>query len=638
TGNTGTTASNFIGTLNNNPIFFKANGASVGYLPNSASGNISWGMNNAATAGLANISIGHFIGGNNQTGYYNIGMGYSVLSSNTTGVANIGMGYGAADANTTGNYNVALGVYALSDNQTGGDNTAIGSYALNNATGGSNNVGIGTNSLNSIRLGSNNVAIGNDAGYSDTGSNNIFLGANAGYNETGSNKLYIANSKTNPLIYGDFTNSTLTVNGDVGIGTNTPAYPLDIISPNNVGGTYSTLIRGQNSAGYRDVFMVRVKDTITDIAADYNGLYTINTHLSFSTNAGGGIGNATEKMRILANGNVGIGTTAPNAKLHAVTTGSKSADCIGAIFTNTATSSTSGVTKVGVQIQSSGSWNSLFSSNIGLLVSSTTGGAQNYDAIFNGGGNVGIGTGFPTQASLVVGSSQNWNIASYGFLNSSGNTGTSGGTNPFSIYATARIAATEFDAYSDARIKNIQGITNNADDLNTITQLRITNYHFIDTLAKGNKLYKKVIAQEVEKIYPNAVTKLTDVIPDIYQMTTINNGRVTMLNNLKAGERVKLITKDKTEIVEIINADASGFNVNMEGTGQVFVYGREVKDFRAVDYEALTTLNISATQELLKIIRELQTENKTLRTEMASVNTDIENIKRVLNLTAGKGK
>ena len=30
----------------------------------------------------------------------------------------------------------------------------------------------------------------------------------------------------------------------------------------------------------------------------------------------------------------------------------------------------------------------------------------------------------------------------------------------------------------------------------------------------------------------------------------------------------------------------------------VFVYGREVKDFRNVDYEAIAMLNVSATQEL----------------------------------------
>jgi hypothetical protein len=33
---------------------------------------------------------------------------------------------------------------------------------------------------------------------------------------------------------------------------------------------------------------------------------------------------------------------------------------------------------------------------------------------------------------------------------------------------------------------------------------------------------------------------------------------------------------------------------------EIFVYGKEVIDFHIVDYEALSTLNISATQELSK--------------------------------------
>lgn len=46
------------------------------------------------------------------------------------------------------------------------------------------------------------------------GSGNVFLGAGAGENETGSGKLYIDNSNTStPLLYGDFSNDLLKVNG-----------------------------------------------------------------------------------------------------------------------------------------------------------------------------------------------------------------------------------------------------------------------------------------------------------------------------------------------------------------------------------------------------------------------------------------
>jgi len=51
-----------------------------------------------------------------------------------------------------------------------------------------------------------------------TGSNNIFIGYQSGFNESGSNKLYIDNSNTTtPLIYGDFSKDSLSINGKLNI-------------------------------------------------------------------------------------------------------------------------------------------------------------------------------------------------------------------------------------------------------------------------------------------------------------------------------------------------------------------------------------------------------------------------------------
>ncbi len=75
--------------------------------------------------------------------------------------------------------------------------------------------------------GNNNVAIGLGAGYSNvSGSNNIFLGVQAGYNETGRNKLYIENSNSaTPLIYGEFDNDLLRINGTLDIN-NAFTFPI----------------------------------------------------------------------------------------------------------------------------------------------------------------------------------------------------------------------------------------------------------------------------------------------------------------------------------------------------------------------------------------------------------------------------
>ena len=74
---------------------------------------------------------------------------------------------------------------------------------------------------------SNNVMIGFGAGADNQGDGSVMIGHYAGENETGSNKLYIANSNTNtPLIYGEFDNNLLRINGTLNING---AYTFPII-------------------------------------------------------------------------------------------------------------------------------------------------------------------------------------------------------------------------------------------------------------------------------------------------------------------------------------------------------------------------------------------------------------------------
>ncbi len=87
----------------------------------------------------------------------------------------------------------------------------------NTGTGGSENTAIGSLALRSNIAGVHNTAIGYRAGHNSTGSGNLFIGANAGLNETGNNTLHIKNSSdfiSGPLIYGEFDNDLVRVNGD----------------------------------------------------------------------------------------------------------------------------------------------------------------------------------------------------------------------------------------------------------------------------------------------------------------------------------------------------------------------------------------------------------------------------------------
>ncbi len=147
-------------------------------------------------------------------------------------------------------------------------------------------------------------------------------------------------------------------------------------------------------------------------------------------------------------------------------------------------------------------------------------------------GNVGIGTTSPTKGLLDV----EGNVQRAGSNNASNFVGPTsaieGAARPrrrhlhFSPEGDAIVGAS-FLAISDARIKNIEGRSESAADLQKLLQIEVTDYRYKDIVEKGNRPTKKVIAQQVEKIFPQAVNRHTDVVPDIYQKASIKNGWVS---------------------------------------------------------------------------------------------------------------
>jgi hypothetical protein len=568
-----------------------------------------------------NVFIGHDSGRTNITGFSNTGIGKGALQ-NSTGSINTAVGRNALNTLTTGGLNTAIGEAALLSATTSSSNTAIGGSALRSNITGNFNVAIGKD-VGFQNNGANNTFIGGQSGFFNTGSRNVFLGYSSGYNETGDDKLYIDNTNTsNPLIYGDFSTDLLRINGTLNVNN---AYSLptiagvanQILQTNGAGVTSwvnaSTLTIAENDP--------KVGSTALNKVAKWNGS-TLVDGLLFD------------------NGNrIGIGTNNPSALL-SVGSNMSTFGLINSVVINT-------------------------TGNAPLFVGETTGGkgiilgydgnniqgrsgvnfATNGDLVLNNyGGNVGVGTLTPTQAKLVVNGSEN-NTLAYGYLNSAGSTGSTGSsTNPYSIYASQRIAATEFNAFSDTRIKKILSRSKSNDDLAIISKIQITNYKHIDTIANPNKIIKKVIAQELKVVYPNAVSTHQDFIPNVYQLSEIKNGSVTVANDFKAGDSVKLIFTEGEEIVTIKSATSTRFEINSNKSGKVFVYGKRVNDFHTVDYEALSTLNISATQELLKRIEDLEKEKYNLKTEIQNlktevstlkdIKTDVENLKLLLNKSA----
>ena len=228
-------------------------------------------------------------------------------------------------------------------------------------------------------------------------------------------------------------------------------------------------------------------------------------------------------------------------------------------------------------------------------------------------GRVGINTNTPSQGLLHVNGYYSDPFGNFTYYATGPNTGTAAGTNlNTSIFATHRVVAGEFNAISDARIKNIEGVSNSDKDLETLNKIEVTDYHMIDP-SHGDKPIKKAIAQQLEEVYPQAVSKSTNCIPDIYLLADCNAGKIEIKNNLKVGERIRLIFEDKEEIASVISRGANSIQTNLQLSGKVFVYGRQVDDFRTVDYQAVAMLNVSATQALLRRIEALEKENQALK-------------------------
>jgi len=222
-------------------------------------------------------------------------------------------------------------------------------------------------------------------------------------------------------------------------------------------------------------------------------------------------------------------------------------------------------------------------------------------------GRVGIGSITP-RALLDVGGSFETTYDSASRLVGSGvNTNRTNITTQHSIRAEGSVYASRYDVASDERIKQIIGPASGSESLALIDEIQITDYIHVDTPAQGSRLQRKVIAQQVEEVLPYAVSTNTGVVPDIYQNADAADGWINLATDLKQGERVKLIHQQGHEVLEVLETRASSFRVSFEANvEEVFVYGREVEDLRSVDYDAISMLNVSATQELYRRVRTLE--------------------------------
>lgn len=378
-------------------------------------------------------------------------------------------------------------------------------------------------------------------------------------------------------------------------------------------------------AGYTDLNGLRISggDTANTIYQATGDIGINTASHSQSVKIGS---NVNGTVMTVKNSKVGIGTADPDASLEIggannrtdafLITGSQP----GIYFNNTSSGRywNQWVEKAG-QISAAGSL---------VFYNGPSGG---YRMVIEPGGNVGIGTYTPTRGKLEVSgvSGIGTSLSDYGVYSNTNyfTTTQANGTGSVSIYASGRVTAADFIAHSDERIKDIKGRSDSVSDLATLQGIEVTDYTYIDTFEKGAGAQKKVIAQQVQTVFPQAVVKSTDVLPDIYELAPIQSGWVTLATNLKQGDRVRLIGEKNEGIHEVLEVVEGRFRTDfVTSNDQVFVYGREVDDFGSVDYEAIAMLNVSATQELARQIAlqstdlaSLHVENRQLKTRLAAL-------------------
>jgi hypothetical protein len=463
--------------------------------------------------------------------------------------------------------------------------------------------------------------------------------------------------------YGTSTAMTETMrikgNGNVGIGTSTPGFPLNF--SNTVGDKISLWGQSGNSFGFgvqSGLLQIHTDISGADIAFGYGSSASLTETMRIQGTGNVGIGTAAPATRLhvaggtlwvgesatpsLATsagkgirfsydsaadagfiyaynfatgggpknlylqspgGRVGIGTTAPAGVLE-VNGGDRNSNLYlralqpGIVFHNTATSR---------------QWNVFQHQTASdFCIFDETAGA--YRMTISPTGNVAMGgsaTGARlsidgTNFSFVVPATNKYFNASGGILSNA-----VGSAQNTAIYATGWIIDTEgFLTNSDARVKSIDGRSDGAADLRLLSQIEVTDYHYKDRVSHQRGPQKKLIAQQVEQVFPQAVKHSTDVIPDIYRRASLRGGWVFLDTDLKTGERVRLADRKAEKVFAVLETKPGAFRTALQSEdAEIFVYGREVTDFRTVDYDAVAMLNVSATQELHRRLATVQDES-----------------------------
>ena len=450
-------------------------------------------------------------------------------------------------------------------------------------------------------------------------------------NNTGASHVFYAGGKNGP----DGNSAELlrlTGTGRVGIGQPNPVYALDLATPNAFAGQFS----GSNGIGT----WLRLLNTDTGGGSfQFISTGSANREGANKLLIGRTVANSHTNVLVLdgATGNAGFSTDNPTQTLEVGAT-----DRAQPSFARLSAGNGSAFRQwdLGLALNVANP-NDITGENYDFALRDATANVTRLLVEWNTG-RVGIGTTAPVAALHVVGQGQPNTSGAFSFFGPGSTAlGVVSNNQPPAqpvagyfegqLWATNAVSCGLLTVASDARLKTVLGRSNPAADLALLRQLRITDYQMRDRAAYGSQRFKKVIAQEVEEVFPQAVSQRPGFLPDLYQLTYAQALpgdsllALTLALPLPAGgaargQRLKLVLPTGRELVLPLARPAPAGatklllrRVGELAPGPVFAFGLEHADVRAVDYEALAMLNVSATQALAAKVAALETQNAALR-------------------------
>ena len=437
----------------------------------------------------------------------------------------------------------------------------------------------------------------------------------------------------------DVPNMIIESGGNVGIGTTNPGATLDVAG--------TIMIKVDRASSSARNWAIRTNNTNEgDFQIGHTGSNTGGLPDFYATPS-------YAKLTINNAGNVGIGTDDPATALHVRNPGG--ADIASSIIIQPAsTTYTRGYAKIEAYPDATSG------AGTGLKFYTRQDSGSDFDPAslvtermtIKNNGNVGIGTTNPTQGKLHINGSVNYTLGAQYYNVGGGNSYTTT-SRPLSMYASAHIACSELQVFSDRRIKDNIVDVQDGSALETLRLLKPKIYTYRDDIEKGEEPVWGFIAQEVRETLPYATQLIKNTIPNIYELANVSQSNViTFTNfntaNLESNATTLMRTKGTDgedrdiHLVEVIDEhtirvedDLSGWIGSVDESGnvisgnQLFVYGQEVNDFVSLQKSAIWTVATAALQEVDRQLQAEKVKTVTLETQLADLLARVQALEAV---------